>query len=83
MDPFEIRRINAFVKGNLTHTKQELNSASINTVLNELENLSNWEQGSPNSRGDKRKDMFSNDNRDACELGARLKTNGNGKRITK
>ena len=83
MDPFEIRRINAFVKGNLTHTKQELNSASINTVLNELENLSNWEQGSPNSRGDKRKDMFSNDNRDACELGARLKTNGNGKRIIK
>lgn len=83
IDPFEIRRINAFVKGNFTHTKQELNSASINTVLNELETLSKWEQGSPHSRGNSRKDTFSEDNRDACELGARLKTNGNGKRVIK
>ena len=83
MDPFEIRRINAFVKGNITHTKQELNSASINTVLNELEKLASWEKGSPQSRGNSRKDMFSKDNRDACELGARLKTNGNGKRAAR
>ena len=83
MDPFEIRRINAFVKGNITHTKQELNSASINTVLNELEKLASWEKGSPQSRGNSRKDMFGKDNRDACELGARLKTNGNGKRAAR
>ena len=41
LDPFEIRRVNAFKKGDLTHTKQKLNSASINNVLDELENYVN------------------------------------------
>ena len=51
--------------------------------LNELEKLASWEKGSPQSRGNSRKDTFSKDNRDACELGARLKTNGNGKRVAR
>ena len=72
LDPFEIRRINALVAGDLTHTKQKLNSASIKTVLTELEKLSNWEKGSSNSRGHFRKDLNSVDNRAACTLGARL-----------
>ena len=72
IDPFEIRRINAFVAGDLTHTKQKLNSASIKTVLSELEKLSSWEKGPSNCRGKNRKDLNSNDNRLSCELGARL-----------
>jgi xanthine dehydrogenase molybdopterin-binding subunit B/aerobic-type carbon monoxide dehydrogenase small subunit (CoxS/CutS family) len=72
MDPFELRRKNMFVAGDLTHTKQKLNSASIGTVLNELETLANWEKGAPNSRGQIRKDLNSNDNRESCFLGARL-----------
>ena len=74
MDPFELRRKNIFVAGDLTHTKQKLNSASIGTVLNELEALCNWDKGTSNSRGDKRKDLNSNDNRASCFLGARLNT---------
>ena len=72
MDPFELRRKNMFVAGDLTHTKQELNSASIGTVLNELESLASWEKGTPNSRGASRKDLNGKDNRDSCFLGARL-----------
>jgi CO/xanthine dehydrogenase Mo-binding subunit len=72
MDPFELRRKNMFVAGDLTHTKQALNSASIGTVLNELESLANWEKGTPNSRGVSRKDLNNKDNRDSCFLGARL-----------
>ena len=74
MDPFELRRKNIFVAGDLTHTKQKLNSASIGTVLNELEALCNWDKGTSNSRGDKRKDLNSKDNRESCFLGARLNT---------
>ena len=61
-----------FVAGDLTHTKQALNSASIGTVLNELESLAKWEKGTPNSRGVSRKDLNNKDNRDSCFLGARL-----------
>ena len=66
-----------------TNSIEVATTASINTVLNELEKLAGWEKGSPQSRGNSRKDTFSKDNRDACELGARLKTNGNGKRVSR
>ena len=74
LDPFEIRRVNAFKKGDLTHTKQKLNSASINNVLDELEKLCKWDKGSSNHRGEERKDLNSPDNRESCTLGARLET---------
>ena len=74
LDPFEIRRVNAFKKGDLTHTKQKLNSASINNVLDELEKLCKWDKGSSNQRGEERKDLNSPDNRESCTLGARLET---------
>ncbi len=76
IDPFEIRRVNAFKKGDLTHTKQKLNSASINNVLDELEKLSKWDKGSSSHRGKERKDLNSSDNRESCTLGARLEANG-------
>ena len=81
LDPFEIRRVNAFKKGDLTHTKQKLNSASINNVLDELEKLCKWDKGSSNHRGEERKDLNSSDNRESCTLGARLETNRS--RVTK
>ena len=81
LDPFEIRRVNAFKKGDLTHTKQKLNSASINNVLDELEKLCKWDKGSSNHRGEERKDLNGPDNRESCTLGARLETNRS--RVTK
>jgi CO/xanthine dehydrogenase Mo-binding subunit/aerobic-type carbon monoxide dehydrogenase small subunit (CoxS/CutS family) len=72
-DPFEIRRINAMRDGALTHTKAKLTSVSLTRALNALEKASAWEAGTPNSRGDIRRDLGRDDIRPPCALGARFK----------
>jgi CO/xanthine dehydrogenase Mo-binding subunit/aerobic-type carbon monoxide dehydrogenase small subunit (CoxS/CutS family) len=73
LDPFEIRRINAMRDGALTHTKAKLTSVSLTRALNVLEKASGWEAGTPNSRGDTRRDLGRDDIRPPCALGARFK----------
>jgi len=72
MDPFEFRLKNAFKPSDLTHTRQELNSVSLPTVLNAAKQASGWENGPPDSRGHKRNDLEQEGNRKPCTLGARL-----------
>ena len=73
LDPFEIRRINAMRDGAVTHTKQQLGSVSMHTVLDAAERASNWEAGAPTVRGDRRGDVGGEGTRSPCRLGARLR----------
>ncbi len=71
LDPFEIRRCNMMRDGALTHTKQELGSVSLGTVLETAEKASAWEPGVP-GRGATRSDLGGDGTRKPCTLGARL-----------
>ena len=71
LDPFEIRRRNMMRDGALTHTRQQLGSVSLGTVLDVAEASSHWEAGSP-GRGASRSDLGGDDTRKPCTLGARL-----------
>ncbi|MEY8827920.1 molybdopterin-dependent oxidoreductase [Sedimentitalea sp. XS_ASV28] len=72
LDPFEIRRINMYRAGSLTHTQHKLDRASLDQVLDAAEAASRWEAGVPNVRGDLRGDMGGPDTRKPCTLGARI-----------
>lgn len=72
LDPFEIRRRNMMRAGSLTHTRQRLDSASIDRVLEAAETASRWEPGAPTVRGATRGDMGGPDTRAPCTLGARF-----------
>ena len=72
MDPFEIRRVNMMKPGSKTHTQQELNSASLDRVLEAAETASRWETGAPHMRGATRGDLGGADTRAPCTLGARF-----------
>jgi CO/xanthine dehydrogenase Mo-binding subunit/aerobic-type carbon monoxide dehydrogenase small subunit (CoxS/CutS family) len=72
LDPFEIRRINAMQAGDLTHTKQELKSASLLQCLDGAEKASGWERGAPAVRGAVREDLDGDGCRAPCRLGARF-----------
>jgi len=72
LDPFVIRRINAFQDGGTTHTKQRLGKVSLTRVLDALEQGSGWEQGVPAVRGGARSDLGRSDVRPAVSLGARF-----------
>ncbi|WP_424932739.1 molybdopterin-dependent oxidoreductase [Amaricoccus macauensis] len=72
MDPFEIRRVNMMRIGSLTHTQQELQTASLDRVLEAAETASRWEKGAPRVRGVTRGDMNGPDTRQPCTLGARI-----------
>ena len=65
LDPFEIRRINAMRDGATTHTKAKLGSVSLTRALDALEKASGWDAGAPNSRGEKRGDLFTHRGGDA------------------
>ncbi len=71
LDPFEIRRINGFVDGAETHTRQTLGSVSLGRVLAAARDASNWEPGPPDVRGPRRRDLGRPDTRAPCTLGAR------------
>lgn len=71
MDPFELRLKNAMRKGDQTHTKQPLNSASIVEVLEAARAASRWESGVPNVRGSTRSDLNGEGVRPTCTLSAR------------
>lgn len=71
LDPFEIRRRNMMRDGAMTHTRQQLGSVSLGTVLDVAEASSRWEAGSP-GRGASRSDLGGDDTRKPCTLGARL-----------
>ncbi|MCL4152694.1 UNVERIFIED_CONTAM: hypothetical protein GTU68_024830, partial [Idotea baltica] len=73
LDPFEIRRRNMMSIGSTTHTKQELGTCSIATVLDELEAFCRWETGAPTNRGEMRSDLGGDDTRESCTLGARFR----------
>ncbi|GAB6054355.1 molybdopterin-dependent oxidoreductase [Magnetospira thiophila] len=72
LDPFEIRRINAFKVGDTTHTQQRLDSVSAHRVLEAAKEGSGWESGPPHVRGATRGDTGRADTRAPCALGARL-----------
>lgn len=72
LDPFEIRRINMYRAGSLTHTQHKLDRASLDQVLDAAEKASNWEKGAPRVRGATRGDMGGPDVRKSCTLGARI-----------
>jgi len=74
LDPFEIRRINMMRAGSLTHTQQELKSASIDRVLAEAEKASRWEAGPAGMRGPERGDLGGPGTRAPCTLGARFES---------
>ncbi|MFV0334641.1 MAG: molybdopterin-dependent oxidoreductase [Tropicimonas sp.] len=76
MDPFEIRRVNMYRAGSLTHTQHRLEKTSIDQVLTAAESASRWEAGAPNVRGPHRKDMGGPDTRAPCTLGARIGKDG-------
>jgi aerobic-type carbon monoxide dehydrogenase small subunit (CoxS/CutS family) len=63
MDPFELRLKNAMRKGDRTHTRHVLNSASIVEVLESARKASRWESGVPNVRGGTRSDLGGEDTR--------------------
>ena len=72
LDPFEIRRINMMRAGSETHTRQTLNSVSLDRVLDAAEQASRWEPGAPCVRGAMRRDLGGEDSRMPCTLGARF-----------
>ena len=72
LDPFEIRRINMYRAGSLTHTQHKLDRASLDQVLDAAEKASNWEKGAPSVRGATRGDLAGPDVRQPCTLGARI-----------
>lgn len=72
LDPFAIRRINMMKPGSVTHTQHQLNSASINRVLDAAEEQSRWQHGVPNVRGATRTDIGGSDTRQPCTLGSRF-----------
>ncbi|WP_172330421.1 molybdopterin cofactor-binding domain-containing protein [Mangrovicoccus sp. HB161399] len=72
LDPFEIRRINMYRAGSLTHTQHRLDRASLDQVLDAAEAASRWETGVPSVRGALRGDLGGPDTRRPCTLGARL-----------
>ncbi|MDO6585810.1 molybdopterin-dependent oxidoreductase [Salipiger sp. 1_MG-2023] len=72
MDPFELRRINMYRKGSITHTQHRLDRASLDMVLDAAETASRWESGAPNVRGAARRDLGGADTRKPCTLGARI-----------
>lgn len=78
LDPFEIRRRNMMRAGSLTHTRQRLDSASIDRVLEAAETASRWEPGAPSVRGATRGDLGGPDTRQPCTLGARFTPLGSG-----
>lgn len=71
LDPFEIRRRNMMRDGALTHTRQQLGSVSIGTVMEVAETSSCWQPGAP-GRGATRADLGGEGTRQPCTLGARL-----------
>jgi CO/xanthine dehydrogenase Mo-binding subunit len=71
LDPFEIRRRNMMRNGAITHTRQQLGSVSLGTVLEVAETSSRWESGAP-GRGATRSDLGGEGTREPCTLGARL-----------
>ena len=74
LDPFEIRRINMMQSGVTTHTRQKLGSVSLGRVMEAAEKASDWDAGSPTSRGFERNDLGRPDNRQPCTLGARIRS---------
>lgn len=66
MDPFELRLKNAMHAGDRTHTKQILNSCSMERVLTAARDASHWEAGTPSVRGDKRADLGGEGTRRPC-----------------
>jgi CO/xanthine dehydrogenase Mo-binding subunit len=71
MDPFDIRLLNAMRTGDMTHTKQPLNSSSMTRVLEAAREASNWESGAPNQRGATRTDLNGSGTRQPCTLSTR------------
>jgi nicotinate dehydrogenase large molybdopterin subunit len=71
LDPFEIRRRNMMRDGAITHTRQQLGSVSLGTVLEVAETSSRWEAGAP-GRGATRSDLGGEGTREPCTLGARF-----------
>ncbi len=72
LDPFAIRRRNIMCAGSLTHTRQRLDSAAIDRVLDAAEAASGWEAGAPGMRGPVRRDLGGPGTRAPCALGAGL-----------
>ena len=72
MDPFEIRRVNMMKVGSLTHTRQKLDTASLDRVMDAAEEASRWEKGAPRVRGETRGDLGGPGTRERCTLGARI-----------
>ena len=68
MDPFELRLKNAMHTGDRTHTKQVLNSCSMERVLTAARDASHWEAGVPSIRGDKRSDLGGEGTRRPCTV---------------
>lgn len=83
LDPFAIRRVNMMTIGSKTHTKQTLDTASIDRVLDAAEAASRWDKGAPTVRGAERNDLNGPDTRQPCTLGARIKSNPNEATIAK
>ena len=73
IDPIELRRINGMRDGAVTHTRQQLDSVSLMTVLDAVFKAAGWEVGAPTVRGNTRNDLGAAGNRPPCMLGARLK----------
>jgi len=65
IDPIELRRRNIFRDGAITHTKQELGSVSMGTVLDAAATAAGWAPGTDDHLGGA-------GNRLPCTLGARL-----------
>ncbi len=80
LDPFEIRRVNMYREGSLTHTQHRLDRASLDLVLAAAERASRWEPGVPEMRGPTRGDMGGPDTRKPCTLGARILAETGGAR---
>jgi CO/xanthine dehydrogenase Mo-binding subunit/aerobic-type carbon monoxide dehydrogenase small subunit (CoxS/CutS family) len=72
LDPFEIRRVNMYRAGSITHTQHKLDRASLDQVLDAAETASRWEKGAPNVRGATRGDLGGPDVRAPCTLGSRI-----------
>ncbi len=68
LDPFELRLKNAMHAGDRTHTKQVLNSCSMERVLTAARDASHWEAGAPSVRGDKRTDLGGEGTRRPCTV---------------
>ncbi|HEY0219559.1 MAG TPA: molybdopterin cofactor-binding domain-containing protein [Afipia sp.] len=68
MDPFELRLKNVMHKGDRTHTKYILNSCSMEQVLVAARDVSRWESGVPNIRGETRSDLGGEGTRRSCTL---------------